>query len=137
MAAVNRHQARILAVQGLYQYNLLNLPKEKIKNFALDSDVEITPETRQYAEEIIDGTINCITEIEPVIGKFLTAGKVEDLKVLDRSILHMSVYGLLHSKEIPANVTINEAVILAKEFGNRNSFRFINGIMDAINKSLK
>jgi N utilization substance protein B len=137
MSAVNRHQSRILAVQGLYQYNLLNLPKEKIKNFALDSETEITPETRQYAEELIDGTLEQIQKIETIIGNHLDMGKVEDLKVIDRSILQMSVHCLLHCKDIPAKVTINEAVILAKEFGSKNSFRFINGIMDAINTTLK
>lgn len=137
MSAANRHQSRILAVQGLYQYNLLKLPKEKIKNFALDSEAEITSETRQYAEELIDGTLEQMHKIEEIIGHHLDMGKVEDLKVIDRSILQMSVFGLLHCKDIPSKVTINEAVILAKEFGSKNSFRFINGIMDAINTTLK
>ncbi len=137
MSSVNRHQARILAVQGLYQFNLLKLPKDKIKNFALDTDTVINNETRQYAEELIDGTMENLTKVEEIIGDHLDTGKVEDIKIIDRSILQMSVHCLMACKDIPTKVTINEAVILSKEFGSRNSFKFINGIMDAINKTLQ
>jgi transcription antitermination protein NusB len=135
MAGVNRHQARVLALQVLYQYNLMRPAEQKPDKFHVEAGEETTAETLRYAETLVDGTIESIKNVEDLIGKYLTRNHIDDIRVIDRSILDISVFSLMFQKDVPANVVINEAVILAKNFGNPNSYKFINGILDAINKN--
>jgi len=134
MANVNRHLSRVLAVQGLYQFYLLKGSREDASRCDWDTEVEVDADTRAYAASLVNGTIDKTDEIQEHIRKHLQKRDVADIKTIDKAILFLSAYTLLFLRDIPGKVVINEAVILAKQFGNTNSYKFINGILDAIQK---
>jgi len=134
---VNRHLARVLAVQALYQYILLKTSTEEVKIYPWSIEEKIDEPTRRYASSLIEGTITHIDEIENIIKNKLQKTDLAQLHIMDKTILYLSVYSLLFLDDIPVKVIINEAIILAKEFGNYNSYKFINGILDAIRKDRK
>lgn len=130
------HQVRILAIQGLYQHELMKFPGKRMNPPTWDPGINVSSETRKEAGTLIEGTTNNVTRLRQEISRFLTNGTIEEVKLIDRAILMLSVYSLLFLKDIPAKVVINEAVILAKEFSSDNAHKFINGILDAIRKNI-
>jgi N utilization substance protein B len=97
-------------------------------------DEPLNPETRQYASSLIEGTIKHITNIEEMVRSKLDKSDLDHIRIMDRTVLYLSVYSLMFCRDVPAKVVINEAVILAKEFGNYNSYKFINGVLDAVSR---
>ncbi|MCD6135968.1 transcription antitermination factor NusB [Candidatus Bipolaricaulota bacterium] len=92
---------------------------------------------RQYLEQTLDGVVERITELDQTIDQYALGWRVERLAVLDRNILRLGLYELLHAPEIPAEVAIDEAVELAKKYGTDNAPSFINGILDRVWKDAK
>ncbi len=76
--------------------------------------------------------IKKIKEIDDIIQKEATMWKIEDMARVDVAILRLAVYELTEEKDVPAKTAIDEAVELAKEFGNEKSPPFINGVLDKI-----
>jgi N utilization substance protein B len=134
MGQVNRHLSRVLAVQGLYQFYLLKCSREDAARCDWDFETPVDEETKAYASVLINGTIEKTDEVQESIRRHLQNREIDDIKTIDKSVLFLSVYSLLFLRDIPGKVVINEAVILAKQFGNTNSYKFINGILDAIQK---
>ena len=133
-----RRKSREYALQALYMYELRsNSDPELLKNVAsfewVDTDI---PETiKNFAIDLIQGTINKITEIDDLIDKYSKNWKFERLTIVDKSILRIAVYEMLNSDSTPPAIVIDEAIELAKIYGGDGSGQFINGILDAINKS--
>ncbi|MCP4807209.1 MAG: transcription antitermination factor NusB [Proteobacteria bacterium] len=86
----------------------------------------------EFATNIAQGVIENLTALDERIEATSTNWRVSRMAVVDRNILRMATYELLHMKGIPANVSINEAVELAKKFGTKDSRGFVNGILDRI-----
>jgi N utilization substance protein B len=98
---------------------------------------KITPDTLAFSTLIITGTINNLARIDEVIKLHLEHWDFNRLSRVDRANLRISVYCILFQEDIPATVTIDEAIDIAKEFGNTDSYRFVNGVLDSIYKSIK
>ena len=133
-----RRKSREYALQALYMYELRsNSDPELLKNVASFEWVEADiPETiKNFAIDLIQGTINKITEIDDLIDKYSKNWKFERLTIVDKSILRIAVYEMLNSDSTPPAIVIDEAIELAKIYGGDGSGQFINGILDAINKS--
>lgn len=133
----NRHLARVLAVQGLYQHILMDRPVEDLVSCDWHTDPPLDEETRSYAADLMRGTVLHREEIERIVRSKLAKTDLDHVRLMDRIVLYLSVYSLLHCPDIPPKVVINEGVILAKEFGNDNSYKFINGILDAVAKETR
>lgn len=111
------------------------MPAEEILGFGwLDS--EPAPETADFARLLVAGTLESIGEVDSAIKEQLEHWDFSRLGRVDLAILRVGVYSLLFRREIPARVTIDEAVDMAKEFGASDSYRFVNGILDGIRKRL-
>lgn len=98
--------------------------------------VKTNQESIDFARLIAAGTIQNLGEIDRQIKTQLEHWDFSRLNKVDQAILRMSVYSLLHQKDIPPSVTIDEAVDISKEFGTDESYRFINGVLDGIRKNL-
>jgi N utilization substance protein B len=132
-----RRQGRILAFQSLYRYDLSHAPLNELLDFSwLDEDrlEKLTPEVRAFAGLIIQGTVERIKEIDVLIKAQLENWDFERLARVDCAILRISVYCLLFQKDIPLSVTIDEAINIAKTYSSDESYKFINGVLDAIVK---
>ncbi len=89
-------------------------------------------ETKQFAAHLVEGTWNHREKIDQMIGEFSENWTISRMSRVDRSILRMAVFELLHCPDIPPKVTLNEAIDLGKDYGSENSGAFINGILDAL-----
>ena len=89
------------------------------------------------ALEMIHGVRGNLTEINLVIEQALENWTMKRLSVIDRNILRLAVFEMIHVSDIPYKVSINEAIELAKEYGTENSGPFVNGVLDRVFRSLK
>ncbi|HEV7573768.1 MAG TPA: transcription antitermination factor NusB [Thermoanaerobaculia bacterium] len=128
-----RRKARELAVQMLYQYDLSgNVPDMIIDTF---EDLQKSkPNTREFAAKIFRGTVDHLADIDGMIQAQADNWRLSRMAVVDRNIIRLSVYEFLHESETPKLVVIDEAIEIAKKFGNDKSSQFINGILDGILK---
>ena len=128
-----RTQAREYALQILYQIDVRNDPEDKI---LVDfwKNIETEPEVSDFAAKLVIGTIRNKKKIDEMISKYASNWKLSRMAVIDRNVLRMAAYELLYCEDIPPKVSINEAVDLAKKFGDTESGKFVNGILDKINK---
>lgn len=127
----HRRKAREVALQVLYQMDILKIDaKEAIELFW--DNFEAPENIKDFSVHLIEGTWNRIEEIDDVIRSCSENWSLERMAKVDKSILRMSVFELLHCDDIPPKVTLNEAIDLGKEYGSENSGSFINGILDAL-----
>lgn len=129
MNKTTRHQERIWALQLLYSLDLLNELKRnearrKIREFKIEEGLS---EDKYYFENIIEGVIENLREIDERINHQAIDWKIERMSCVDRNILRIALFEMAHG--IPVGVAINEAVELAKDYSDIKSAGFINGIL--------
>ena len=133
-----RTKARELALQLLFQVDITNEPVDKaIDVFWQNQARDIEPEVKEFTESLIKGTIEKKTELDEAITRYAVNWLIKRMAVIDRNILRLATFEILYLPEIPVKVSINEAVDLAKKFGDIDSGKFVNGILDKISKSEK
>ena len=88
-----------------------------------------------YAREIVDGVIDHHEEIDELIATHSKDWKIERMPAVDRALLRMGVWELLHNDEVPTAVVIDEAVELAKEFSTDDSGSFVHGVLARVARS--
>ena len=142
-----RRKAREIAVQCLYslefseveknyrEYGLLNEYPDILLSLAKSEHIQSNSPVYAFADELVKNTIINIEQVESEIDKLSDNWELEDIALLDRNILCLAVYELLFT-DTPAPVVINEAIEIAKKFSSEASGKFINGILDALNKEI-
>ena len=130
-----RTKAREYALQILYAIDITkDEPKDCIEHFWAGAD-EAAGEVKEFASALVLGVSDKKKEIDKIISEYATNWQLERMAVIDRNILRFSTYELLFMKDIPPKVSINEAIDIAKKFGGSDSGKFVNGILDKINKT--
>jgi N utilization substance protein B len=126
-------------VQVLYQIDLRHIaPLEAIGNYyetLYSEEAEEQPEHDSFMEELVEGTLARLADIDERIGRFSDKWRVERMPAVDRNILRLAVFELLQ-KSLPAAVVIDEAISLAKRFSADESVGFMNGVLDSIHKDI-
>ncbi len=133
----SRRKARILALQALYSWGFTGYSEEELAEFSwLDEERRSSydEQTFTFARLLIHGTLEHIEDIDETIKNQLEHWDFERLARVDLAILRFSMYALLYQRDIPPSVTIDEAIMLAKQYGNDDSYRFINGVLDGVRK---
>ncbi len=97
---------------------------------------EVSRKAKPFFLQLVDGVKARQDEIDGLIKRFSDNWKISRMSGMDRNILRVAVYELLYCDDIPAKVSINEAIDIGKKFGTDQSPPFINGILDSINISL-
>ena len=130
-----RTKAREAALKVLYQAELTRRTiKEASETFW--SDAEQVDETVQsFSNRITFGISDQFEVINEKISGYATNWQIKRMAVIDRNILRLGVFELIYAPDIPPKVTINEAIELAKKYGDLDSGNFVNGILDSIHKS--
>lgn len=126
----SRHQARERALQILFQYDIHGKPGLWLDVFWKEN--EALAEARAFAERLVAGVLEQKPELDALITQYSTNWKISRMPIVDRNILRASVYELLWMDDVPAKVTMNEAVELAKSFGDDAASKFVNGILDKV-----
>ncbi|MFH1061727.1 MAG: transcription antitermination factor NusB [Candidatus Omnitrophota bacterium] len=128
-----RTKARECALQVLYAVDIRKCSKREISESYWQENKEPL-EIKIFAQDLIDGTLVKMSKIDQLISKYADNWRIERMAVIDRNIIRMAIYELLYAADIPPKVAINEAVELAKKFGDDESGSFVNGVLDKINK---
>lgn len=138
----NRREGREAAVQFLYQIDVLG---EKAPDSAeafwnlhafAGAKKPVAKKVRDFAEELVNGVMANRAEIDARIKKFTAHYEMDRLGVVDRNILRMAVFELIHSLEIAPVIIINEAIEVAKKYGSDKSGKFVNGVLDQLKNEL-
>ena len=131
--ASNRHFARIVLMQSLYEYlqrggDILEITKRNADRYTFEEN------NASYIEKVAKGTAEHLTEIDEIITISAPEWPLTQIAQVDLSILRLAIFELLFDDEVPPKAVINEAVELGKEFGSENSPKFINGVLGSIIK---
>ncbi len=130
----NRHLARTIAMQTLYEWDFLGKPEGNLKEMLGYNAQEFAPDfdDHGFAMELVDGVLEHQEAIDKVIVEYAPEWPLDQITIVDRNILRLGVYELVYAGGIPSKVAINEAIELAKAFGGESSGRFVNGVLGAI-----
>ena len=132
---VSRRQARERALQILFQmdFNPALDSTEALRLF--DLTFKFQDETLDsFSENLVRGIAGKLSEIDAVLNRVSNAWRSDRMTAVDRNILRIGVYEILHCDDVPAVVTINEMVELAKQYGSEHSASFVNGLLDRVQK---
>jgi N utilization substance protein B len=128
---------RVLAFQALYAWEISG---ENIVDFSwLENEalMELDEQTLRFSRLLIVGTIENIKPVDAMILKHLQHWIFSRVSRVDLALLRLSTYTLMFQTDMPASIVINEAVGIAHDFGTDESYRFINGVLDSIRKTLE
>ena len=135
----SRRKGRILAFQALYFWESSRVPVEDLVSFAwleeeklksLDENMAV------FSRALIAGAIENIGDIDKMLKNHLENWDISRLNRVDLAVLRMSTYSLMFQSDMPPSIVIDEAIGICKEFGTDESYKFINGVLDSIRKSL-
>jgi transcription antitermination protein NusB len=126
----SRHEARERALQILFQYDIHGKPGLWLEEFW--KPLETDAETKAFAERLVAGVMEKKNDLDLLLAKYATNWKVSRMPIVDRNILRAGVYELLWMDDVPANVTMDEAIELAKSFGDEEASKFVNGVLDKV-----
>ena len=131
-----RRQARELAMQALYYMDVNRAISEgMLEQFC--RNFPPSPKVQPYFFKLAQGVIQRRVQIDGLIERFSKNWKLERMAHVDRNILRIAVFELVHCADIPPKVAINEAVDIGKRFGTEDSGAFINGIVDSVRLALE
>ncbi|MEI7683256.1 MAG: transcription antitermination factor NusB [Candidatus Saccharibacteria bacterium] len=135
--ASNRHLGRIVALQTLYEQefrlscNDTNLDIDEIlqRNIRRYKD---TIEDQDFIVKLVKGVIHEQDDLDAALQPVAPEWPIDQIARMDRTVLRLGLYELLHEPSVPPKVVINEAVELAKAFGGENSSKFVNGVLGTV-----
>ncbi|MBI2104544.1 MAG: transcription antitermination factor NusB [Candidatus Omnitrophica bacterium] len=130
----SRSKSRECALQMLYQADIRRAGSPSTPEEFWQAHEPAPAEVRTYADALVQGTMQHLQEIDALIAAHADNWDINRMAVIDRNILRLGVFELLYGEGTPAKVCLNEAIELAKRFGDAESGKFINGILDAIHK---
>jgi len=130
-----RTLSREFALQILYQREMTKLPIVHVIERFWEGEAVADDEVKDFTSRLVIGVDHEVETIDQSISKYATNWQLKRMAVIDRNILRMGVFELQFAEDIPPKVTINEMVELAKKFGDLESSKFVNGILDKIHKT--
>jgi N utilization substance protein B len=148
----SRHRAREAALQMLYQWEVGRVSAhEAVRTYWPGRDAPPSPDDehadavpdlsvdelgRTFANTLVSGTIERVKEADDLIATHLKNWRIERVAVIDRLVMRMAIYELLTERDTPSKVIINEALELARTFSGEEPVPLINGVLDAVRKTL-
>jgi N utilization substance protein B len=139
----SRRKGRILAFQALYSWEAagreLPIPEDLLSFSWLEPEKQtaLDPETGAFSRLLMTGAIENIDAVDEMIRRHLRNWDFTRLARVDLALLRLSAYTLIYQEDVSPSIVIDEAIGIAKEFGAEDSFRFINGVLDSIRKTVQ
>jgi N utilization substance protein B len=133
MSGSSRRKARQAAFQALFSIDVGN----QTANDAIEStgnEASLAGDGKQFMEDLVRGVLNHQVEIDLRISALATGYTLDRLAAVDRSILRLAAFEVLHHRDTPVAVAINEAVEMAKKYSTEESGAFVNGILGQLAK---
>ena len=130
----SRRKGRELALQMLFQWELgEHTPQHVISSFLHLQRCE--PEEEGFARSLFEGAVSEVASLDRMIQEHAEHWRLERMAAVDRNVIRLALYELLHYAATPPAVIINEALELARRFSTEDSVEFVNGVLDAIRKA--
>jgi len=126
-----RRQARILALQALFEVDSVNHAVQTVLAQRLE-DKPLPADGEAFARALVLGVLEHQSELDQVIAAIASDWPLEQMAIIDRNILRMAIHEITLDEQTPTKVAINEAVELAKLFGSESSRRFVNGVLGTL-----
>ncbi len=128
-----RRRAREVVLQLLYELDINNNRTPELSRQFIRSRMHGRKGLVEFALEMLNGTVQHRAEIDRQVGQVAINWTVSRMAVIDRNILRLGAFEILFA-DTPGRVAVNEAIVLAKRYGDKNSQRFVNGILDRLLK---
>src|SRR5574344_261727 len=126
---MSRKNARENAFKCIYEYEFnKDTSIDKILDYCYTEN-EVEDEEKEYSGQVVKGTVENITSIDEIILSNLKSWSISRIAKIDLAILRLAIYEIKYYDEIPFKVSVNEAVELAKTYGNTDSKSFVNGLL--------
>ncbi|MFA6322548.1 MAG: transcription antitermination factor NusB [Candidatus Buchananbacteria bacterium] len=134
----NRHLARTIALQTLYQWDFNNKEKSGLQDSIGRNLKEFAPQfdDKGFIRHLVEGVIDKQEEIDSLIIRYAPEWPIEQITMVDRNVLRVGIFEMKYDPDIPEKVAINEAIELAKTFGGESSGKFVNGVLGTIYKKI-
>lgn len=126
-----RHQARIVVLKALFEIDLTGHPVDEVIDRQISTS-ELPDDLAVFVRSMVTGSLEVCEQADSLIQRLAPAYPVAQMAPVDRNILRLAIYEVLHDNSVPVRVAINEAVELAKEFGADSSAKFINGVLSTV-----
>ena len=131
-----RRKSRVLALQSLFAADIRGKTAEPSLECLAEED-PLPIQVEEFALRLLHGVASAHSALDDIIQRYAPAWPVGQLSPVDRNILRISLFELLHSPETPPKTAINEAIELAKMFGSESSGRFVNGVLGSVMEGLE
>jgi N utilization substance protein B len=128
---------RILAFQALYAWEACSKNKAVAFSWLDDTLDQLDKSTAQFSRLLVTGTIENIRAIDAMIQSHLQNWDFSRVQRVDLALLRMSTYTLMYQDDLAPTIVISEAVGIARDYGTDDSYRFINGMLDSIRRTLE
>jgi N utilization substance protein B len=131
----NRHLARSIAMQTLFEWDFRGQPADNLSSIIEHNTKEFGPGLgeKEFISKLVEGVLKNKKELDQYIGKYAPQWPIEQITIVDRNILRIAIFELkFDSNEVPPKAAINEAIELAKNFGGPSSGKFVNGVLGAL-----
>jgi N utilization substance protein B len=126
-----RTRARSIALQVLYEFDLVEHPAAQVLQERLEAD-PLTDELAEFSRQIVFGVLPIREQLDRVLARYAQEWPLDQIAAIDRNILRMAVWEFAIQKDTPVKVAINEAVELAKLYGSDSAPRFVNGVLGSL-----
>lgn len=131
----SRRKSRELALQMLFQWEVgKHSTAHVIATFLNPKEAEGT--VNSFARDLFQGTVDEIPALDPKLRETAKNWRLERMGAIDRNVLRLALFELIHYPQTPPAVVINEALEIARRFSGEESAEFVNGILDAVRKVL-
>jgi len=127
-----RREAREIALQALYQLDVTGDADAQAGMALFWRHLQAGKDEDSFARELVDGVRGNRERIDALIAESAEHWRLPRLSRVDLSLLRLATYELMERNEIPASVTIDEAIEIARRFGSEDSPSFVNGVLDHI-----
>lgn len=131
-----RRLSREISLKALFQIDLVNTNIEETLRYNFENNA-FPDEVKEFTLLLVKGVMSNLSEIDKTINNYTKNWSLERITNIDRNILRIAIYEILYLNSIPKSVSINEAVELAKKYGTKSSFSFVNGVLGRIDKNYK
>lgn len=136
-----RHRAREAALQMLYQWEVGRTDIDEVVRtyWSIDrpGEAPLSAPLQSFAMKMASGTVEHLAEIDPIVSAQAEHWRLSRMAIIDRLILRLAVFEFLHSRDIPRKVIINEALELARTFSSDDAVKFVNGVLDGVNRRME
>lgn len=129
-----RRAAREQALRWLYE---IDVGKTPIEEAVTEAQMELDEEGLAFAQELLRGAAGNVKEIDGLIARYAKDWSLDRMPAVDRNILRLAIFEILHLPDVPPSVSVDEAVELAKRYSTAESSKFVNGVLGALLRDLE